>query len=172
MNVSIQQSISSFHCKMKLRVLVYSWVSGLILGAVLAVSSGNLLDSTMRAAVSGSMSISGLIAVQLLPLLLSAYAVYYTQPVLLVSVIFLKAFLFAYAGAGILILYPVSGWLIRSLLMFSDILTIPVLWFIWICVVPAAQYPMLRRIAVSALWSVLVGCVDMTLIAPFLARLI
>ena len=75
MNVSIQQSISSFRCKMKLRVLVYSWVSGLILGAVFAVSSGNLLDSTMHAAVSGSMSISGLIAVQLLPLLLSAYAV-------------------------------------------------------------------------------------------------
>ena len=172
MNGTIHHDSFVFHCKLELRVLAYTWIFALILGAGLAVSADKLLASTMHAAISGCVSISGLLAVVLLPLLLSAYAVYYSQPFLLVSVVFLKAFLFAYTGAGILILYPASGWLIQMLLMFCDTLSLPFLWHIWLCAVSDWQGSILARITTSAFVSVLIGCVDLTLIAPFLARLI
>lgn len=163
------QDFSSFHCKLKPNFLAYAWISGLLLGAVFSVSADDLLTSTMRAAVSGSMSISGLIAVILLPLLLSAYAVYYSQPILLVSVVFLKAFLFGYTGAGILFLYPASGWLIQWLLMFSDMMTLPILWLVWLS---GSLTSPPRRIVGCTVCAVLIGCVDYIVIAPFLACLI
>ena len=121
------RSFSFFYSKLKPNVLAFAGIIGLFLGSVVSVSTDKLLAPTMRAAVFGSMSITGPIAVVLLPLLLSAYAVYFSQPVMLVLVVFMKAFLFAYTGAGLLILYPVSGWLLQWLLMFSDMMTLPIL---------------------------------------------
>jgi hypothetical protein len=166
------RTFSFFDCKLKPTILAFAWVGGLLLGAVVSVSADNLLASTMRAALSGSMSIMGPVAVVLLPLFLSAYAVYFSQPIMLAAVVFLKAFLFAYAGAALLILYPVSGWLLRWLLMFSDMVTMPILWFLWISVSFDNRESLHRRIVICAFCSVLVGCVDLFMIVPFLARLI
>ena len=91
---------------------------------------------------------------------------------MLAAVVFLKAFLFAYTGAAILILYPVSGWLLRWLLMFSDMVTMPILWFLWISVSFDNLESLHRRIVICAFCFVLVGCVDLLMIVPFLARLI
>ena len=161
-----------FHCKLKRNYLAFAWIVGLLLGAVLSVSADKLLASTMHAAISGSMSISGLIAVVLLPLLLSAYAVYFSQPAWLLLIIFLKAFLFAYTGAAILILYPTSGWLIGCLMMFSDALILPFLWWFWLFSASAPREQVLRRTAACAIWFLLIGCVDFAVVAPFLAHLI
>ena len=166
------RSFSFFRCKLKPNILAFAWLGGLFLGAVISVSADNLLASTMRAALSGSMSITGPIAVVLLPFLLSAYAVYFSQPTMLISVIFLKAFLFAYTGAGLLILYPVSGWLLQWLLMFSDMMSMPVLWFLWISGRFKNRISLPYRIVICTACSVLIGCVDLFMIAPFLARLI
>ena len=172
MGGTVHLRLSILHFKLKPCYLALAWIGGLLLGAMLSVSADKLLTSTMRAAVSGSMSISGLIAVVLLPLLLSAYAVYFSQPVLLISTVFLKAFLFAYTGIAVLISYPASGWLIQCLLMFSDALMVPFLWWVWLCATSGSRNPSLRRIVACTVWSALVGCVDITVIAPFLARLI
>ena len=172
MNGSFRQYFSFSRCKLKRNLLAHVWICGLVLGAIVSYSADNFPASMMRAAACGSMSISGLLVVQLLPLLLSAYAVYDSQPVLLVSVVFLKAFLVAYTGAGILIFYPVSGWLIRGLLMFSDMLTLPLLWFIWLSADPDSRIPFVCRAAFSTVLALVIGSVDIILIAPFLARLI
>lgn len=166
------RSFSFLHCKLKPNILAFAWIGGLFLGAVASVSADKLLASTMRAAVSGSMSITGPIAVLLLPLFLSAYAVYFSQPALLVAVAFLKAFLFAYTGAGLLISYPVSGWLLQWLMMFSDMMSLPLLWLLWISGDFKNQSLLTCRFVVCAVASVLIGCVDLLLVAPFLARLI
>ena len=165
-------SISFLHCKSKHKFFAFVWVSGLILGALTSVSADISLASTMRAALCGGMSIFGLLVVVLLTLFLSAYAVYFSQPVLLVSVVFLKAFLFAYTGAGLLTLYPSSGWLIRYLLMFSDTLMMPLLWWFWLCAESGERVALLHRTAFSTLVACSIGCVYYALIAPFLARLI
>ena len=166
------RTFSFFDCKLKPTILAFAWVGGLLLGAVVSASADNLLASTMRAALSGSMSIMGPVAVVLLPLFLSAYAVYFSQPAMLVSMVFLKAFLFAYTGAGLLILYPVSGWLLRWLLMFSDMMSLPILWFLWVSGNFKSRAELPCRVVICAVASVVICCVDLFLVAPFLARLI
>lgn len=165
------RNFSFVHRKVNLKVLALTWICGLLLGAILSVSVDKLLLSTMRGAMISNMSITGPVTVVLLPLLLSAYAVYFSQPAMLVSVVFIKAFLFAYTGAGILMLYPVSGWLLRWLLMFSDMMTMPMLWLIWLSNSKGGFVSIFRRIAICVVFAMLIGCVDLFQIAPFLTRL-
>ena len=165
------RNFSFFRRKVKLKILVFAWIFGLLIGAVFSVSADKLLFSTMRGAILSSMSITGPVTVVLLPLLLSAYAVYFSQPAMLVLVVFLKAFLFAYTGAGLLMLYPVSGWLLRWLLMFSDTMVMPILWLIWLSDSTEGSAFKVRRIAICMAGAMLISCVDLFQIAPFLSRL-
>lgn len=172
MNGATDRGSLSLCSTLKLNLPVLVWLCGLILGGVFSVLAGEFLAPTMHAAASCGMSIPGLFAVLLLPLLISTYAVYSSQPVLLVFLILVKAFLFAYVGAGLLVSYPASGWLVYCLFMFTDILFLPALWWVWIPAVSGSRVQALQRIALCLLWSLMIGCVDITVVAPFLARLI
>ena len=57
-------------------ILAFTWISGLFLGSLISLAADNILSPTMLAAAHSGMSISGLLAVLLLPLLFSALAVY------------------------------------------------------------------------------------------------
>ena len=159
-------------CKCSLKPLAFFWVCGLLFGAVLAISADNLLTSTMRAAVHSGMSIFGLLAAMLLPLYLSAYAVYASQRWMLVLIAFCKACFFSFISAGILLLYPTAGWLLRLLLMCGQIGMIPLLWWFWCQPESDNQSVLIRRTAICTLFAVGICCADVLLIGPFLARLI
>ena len=171
MDLFFRLNLSFLRCKPTRRVLASFWAAGLLLGALAAISADDLLASTMRTAVSGGMSISGLLSALLLPLLFSAFAVYVSKPLLL-PVVFLKAFLFAYTGAGILAAFGSAGWLIACLLMFSDALMLPLLWCFWLRSVSQPRRELLRSGAFCLAGAALIGCFDYCLVAPFLASLI
>lgn len=168
----LNRNLSFLHCKSKCSLLAFAWISGLLLGAYFSLSADTILSSTMLAAPFGSLSISGLLTVLLLPLFLSALAVYFSQPILLISVVFLKAFLYTYTGIGLLLTYHSAGWILRFLLMFSDTLMLPILWLIWLRAAPWDRRALYRYGVVCTIFAFLIGCIDYAYVVPFLAHLI
>lgn len=112
------------------RLFVFCGV-GLILGTLLAAYADSSLFSWMRRAVLEPVSIVMSLAALLLPFLIAAYAASISRLWLINLVCGCKLFLFAYTGTLIWTAFGAAGWLIRFLLLFSDIILIPV--FCWYC---------------------------------------
>lgn len=168
----LRLNVSFFRCRTPRTVLAYLWLVGLLSGTVVSLLADTLLSSTMHAAIHGSMSIFGLLAALLLPLCFTAFAVYISRPSLVFPLVLLKAFLFSFIGAGLLTSFGTAAWLLRCLLMFSDSLVLPILWWTWLQCFSEDRCTVLRCCAVSAIFVIVIGCFDFALVAPFLARLL
>ena len=152
--------------------LAIFWIFGLLAGSLTSRNADTMLAPTMLSAVSGSLSIFGLLTVILLPLLLTATAVFISRPGFLYPVVFLKAFLMAFTGVGLLLTLGSSGWLLRFLLMFSDMLILPPLWFLWLQIVSGRDRLALYCLLIVIFLVILAGFLDYSLVAPFLADLV
>ena len=153
-------------------ILAFAFLLGLLFGAVTALYAGPSVLSLMRTAVSGCASIVGLLCVTLLPLLLSAFAVYISQYWLIPVISFFDAFTFSYHSILLFRLYPRSGWLIQSLLMFAGTLSLPVLWYIWLHTAVSRRSQLLRCFAAGALAITGIVSIDFYFVTPFLADLL
>ena len=151
-------------------ILAFCWCAGLLTGCFLANHAGNIHSSMMRRAVSCPVSIASLV-VLLLPFLFSAFAVYVSQYWLLVPIVFWKAMSFSRVACWITAAYGSAGWLMRFLLMFTDLFTLPLLVLFWLRYGGKGR----RLTALSALAycaaAVSIGSVDFWIISPFLAGL-
>ena len=161
-----------FQQKPRSFVLASVWICGLLLGAVFSGFITTELSSSMLSAVRCGVSLFGLLAIRLLPFLLSALSIYFSQPILLCAVVFLKAFLYSHFGTGLLITYRSAGWILFNLLTFSDTLILPVLWLFWLRGITDRGHASYHVQAIGALYTVAVTCIDYTYIAPYLVRLI
>lgn len=161
-----------FHRKSRRFILASVWICGLLLGAVFSGFLSAELSSVMLSAVRSSVSLFGLLAVRLLPFLLSALLLYFSRSRLLYAVIFLKAFLYSYFGTSLLMTCHSAGWVLFGFLTFSDTLISPVLWFFWLRDIDAQSHASYRAHAIGAFFAVAVTCIDYTYIVPYLARLI
>lgn len=112
--------------------LAFCWVSGFAYG-IASYSSGNdILDSLMYHSVSGQTSIAALLSVNLLPALLSAFAVFLSAPAALLIVCFGRAVLIGFVSTGILCSFGYGSWLVYIISCFSDLLITPCLYFYWL----------------------------------------
>lgn len=159
-------------CRQPVAALACSFTLGLILGACFSVSASETLTPTMRAAATGCVSIPGLLSAMLLPFLFSAFAVYISNQWLLFPIAFCKAFLFAFLSVGLMGAFGSAGWLIRLLLMFGDILSMPLLWWFWIRSLTTRRGPALRCLVPVIALLLAVGSFDYCVISPFAAGLI
>lgn len=153
-------------------ILAVVWICGILCGASVFLVSGKHLLSMMRGLVSGSVSIVGLIGVSVLPFLFSAYAVSISESRLLFPICFCKAFCFAYISVGIFRSFGSAGWIIRWLLMFSELLTLPLLYGYWQRHVSGTcRFSGLETVSILAVL-IFIGSVNYRCISPFLAMLI
>jgi len=153
-------------------ILVSFWFAGLFLGAYLAPTAADPLFTLVHPVISGRVSvISGLITASL-PLLLAAYAVNIHKPKLLFFIIFLKAFHFSFCGGLIYSIFGTAGWMLRLLVQFTDIFTVPV--FCWFCIRHSLGRVGLNKkdLIISLSLTLLAASIDYLVIAPFFANLI
>ena len=140
--------------------------AGFLLGIAFAYRSQPLV-SLMRGAIIGSVTIVGLGSVLLLPYLLTVSAVLFSSSGFLFTVAFLKAFSFGACAAAVDLAFSDAGWLVRSLLMFSDFFGFPVLvWLSWHSFDSLGKRKTMYMIAGGLL--LIIGLIDCFLIAPFL----
>ena len=153
------------------RLLAFCWIAGLIAGAAYSCFSADFCTVLIRRSTAQGMSFSGMMTVTTLPFLLSALAFSLSEPWLLLVISTCKAFSFSFCAVGVSLAFGQSGWLVRFLFLFSDLLQLPLLCWYW-----------LRHIKGSAngRWDIpfctvsltAIGVLDYAVIAPFLASVI
>lgn len=153
-------------------LLALFWCIGLLCGCAASRQAEAYLVPLMSAAAAHRVSIVGLLAVLLLPLLFSAFAVFISEPRLLLAAAFLKAFTFGFTAWGITVAFGMAGWLIRSLLLFSDCCMLPFLFWFWLRHISGERAAVRNDLAVCTAVAVLVGSIDFWKVSPFLALLI
>lgn len=120
-----------FRQKISNAFLTFFFLSGLLLGAVLFYLSGSSLFSLMRSGFLSSVSIVSFLSCSFLPFLLSALAVFFSHPWLIILIAFVKAFLFSFVSLLTIFTFQPSGYFIRFILQIGDFISLPVLYFFW-----------------------------------------
>ena len=118
-------------CNVNRWLLAIFWITGILSGILISYVAGSSVSSLMRSYLYGSVSIVSLVLVIYLPFLLSAIAVSFSVSVLLFPIAFLKGFLFSLVAMGIFFIYGAAGWLIHWFLCFSDLISLPLLYWYW-----------------------------------------
>ncbi len=163
--------ISAFWRKCATPLLACVWMLGLVAGSAVFLSAGTVSASRMPWAFSSQVSIVGLLCVTGLPFLFSAFAVYVSHPGWMLPVVFLKAVSFASVSLGLLTGFGSAGWLMRLLLMFSDLCSLPLLMIFWIRYLPGERSLRFSGIAVFLFCALAIGSIDYCFVSPFLAAL-
>lgn len=148
-------------------ILAACFLVGLILGIRMS-HEAEFSFSLMRSALKSTVSIVRLLSVLLLPFLFSALAVYFSKPKLLYGIAFLKAFAFGFVSAGINAAFGSAGWLVRLLVMFSDCMSMPILWLYWLRHLPGKRVFQAADVMITVGCISLVGFLDHMLIMPLL----
>ena len=153
-------------------LLAFCWIAGLVCGIWVCLSAGSSFSSWMRSTVYGSVSIVSLHFVTILPFLLSAFAFFISSPALLLAICFCKAFFLSFISLGVYQAFGSAGWLIRHLLLFSDCMSAPLLYWYWRHhLLSNDSFCVWKSACVLAL-SILIGSINYCIISPFLASLI
>ena len=151
-------------------ILAFVFLTGLLCGAVTATYTEPSYLLMMRRGAIFPVSITVLLPA-ILPLLFSAFAVYTSQLWLLVPIAFLKAFFFSFLSSCIYIFDQSSGWLFHALFMFTDCLSIPVLFQFWIQSCSSKRFD-LSLFFLSTILIIGITLFDYQFISPFLASLL
>ncbi len=167
-------SWDSFHCRRKAlhHLLAFSFCLGLAGGSLTFLSAGESLFPLMRSVLYAPVSIVGILCVSVFPILISAYAVFLSNFAFLLPLCFTRAFLFSFVSLGITQAFASAGWLMQSLLLFSDWTSLPVLYWYWLRnLSPDRRFHWGETVFACSL-SGLLGSIHFGIISPFLVRLI
>lgn len=166
-------SFSAENCKCRFCVvfLAFFWLAGISFGLYAANLASVHISSLMLTLVDQRVSIVGMLIIFIFPLLLSAVLIHFSAHRLLFLFAFLKAFCYSFSSCCIFLSFGSAGWLIQSLLMFSDtVLAIVLLWF-WFRFFSAKTVELGRDAGICCIITACVVCIDYFMVSPFLASL-
>ena len=160
----------SYECRKQcLHKLVFAffWILGIVLGFCYASAATDFTSSLMLSVVDGRLSIIGLLLVLIFPLFISFVIFRFSKPLLLLPILFFKAFSFGCCIFSIAFTFGDAGWLVRWILAFSDSCAVVVL--VWFCLKNAAgnKETLKTDFMISLLSSAAIGCIDYLCISPF-----
>lgn len=158
----------SFYRKACIPSLAFCWCGGIFLGMLAGCSAGDVTVSLMRTLGCSGVSIVALFFSQAFPFLISAFAVYISAAWLIYPISFVKAFTFSLCASLLTIAYGSAGWLLRILLMFSDLCLCPALLFFWTRYIRGEARLNWADCVVSVLLIAAVVYLDHSLVSPFL----
>ena len=147
-------------------------VCGILLGQYYASCCDQTYYLLMRMAPSCRVSIVGLLSVTFLPFLISAFAVCFSHPELMLPICFCKGFLFSCCAFVVASVFGSAGWLISFMLQFSDACTLPLLCLFWIRHLSGGNDSISTDILLCAALVLIVGVFDYCVISPYLVTLL
>lgn len=165
-----QKLMGCRHCSCRF-LLIACWCAG-VAGGVLGASNTGSFLSLMRMCCESRVSIVNLLIIPCFPFLISAIAVYFDlYPILLLCAVF-KLFCFSFCACITLLSFHSAGYLICILLLYTDILTTPVLCrFQWLGYLRGRVH-FYRNTLLCLLWFVGVCVSDYIWIAPLLREIL
>ena len=157
----------------KLRLLfIVVFLLGIAVGASLSALVQNSLFTWICSASFGQASFLGLAVVLTGPLLVSFLAFYFTVPILILPIAFMKAVIFGFCGCCILFAYGDAGWLVRLLLLFSDSTMLTALCWYWLKHLDGTRFGLKQNTLLCLLSALIIGITDYMYISPFAAILL
>ena len=160
-----------FQCKERVILLFIFWIIGLICGLYFVSFSDYQVLEPFRWSPYCVPSFWGIMLATILPVLVSAVAVFCSAPILIYIFSILKAFSFGTCLCGIIAVFGQSGWLIRFALLFSDNVMAVVSIWLWVRCLSLNRFVIAKELLVSAAIAVGLCFVDFFLISPYLAYL-
>lgn len=148
------------------------WTLGLLWGVYCGFRWDMSLIPLMHGCLYGSVSIVCVFCLICLPFMISLLASFWNARVLIYLIAFGKAFLFSFVSLGIFFSFGAAGWLAQLLLMFSEICSLPVLYWFWLDCLERGHG--LSALEIFSLLSLLflIASLDSSCVMPFLASLI
>lgn len=172
MHVQKCHNFSQFWCRACTPILALSWIIGILIGVYSGISAGPFVLSLMRMAGDAHMSIVGLLVCMSLPFLISAFLLSLRIPWFVPVVAFFKACSYGFCALAIVRAFGSAGFLVKFLFLFSDTLTLPVLYWFWLRQL-SCSCGSLKKDLVTALGIVaVIVLLDHLLISPFLVNII
>ena len=171
MHSILHKRLSVFFRRKSVVLLALWWFAGFVLGAFTANRVSYSFTSLMRMAVSFRVSIVSSLMVSLLPLSVSALVVYLDKPAGIFAIAFLKAVCYGFCSAGIRCAYGSAAWLVHFLFLFSDNLSVLVLFWFWLRHTAGRKLAVWSDLTVCAVICAGIGILDSCLVSPFLAGL-
>ena len=110
-------------------ILAYSWIIGLLLG--ITVAKNVTISFPALTAASQNHSFTSALIVIVFPYIVSVLLMYMGLAQFIPAVAFLKSFNFAYVSWILMRDFGSASWLIQFLMMFSDCVSLPLLWWLW-----------------------------------------
>lgn len=153
-------------------ILIFLWIFGLFFGVWLAVGADDSSFLMMRGADLVTVSIPGLLLITVLPFLFTAIAVFLSKPWLLSALVFAKAAMFGYSAGWVTAAYGTASWIVRILLMFSDVCTMPLLMWLWLRCCILSKRSAGRDMGRCFLGATIIGLLDILAVSPFAALLL
>lgn len=148
------------------------WLLGLLCGVFFGAQWKCSSSLMMRSWLTGPVSIVCIFSVLSLPFVLSLLAALWNIRGMIYVIAFVKATVYAFVSCGIYEVFQSAGWLIYPLLMFHEVLSLPLLCWLWIRCLENASFPSGWEITFLIAFLMLVGSLDVRIIAPYLALLI
>ena len=167
--ILVLQPGSSRLWRASFRLLPFVWLSGLVCSFFLYVRAAPDFLSLMRGITS--VSIVGLFFAALLPFLIAAFAVLIFKPWLLLAAAFLKIFFFGLVSVSLLMDMGTGGWLVRILLMFHEILNIPIFYIFLRRRLYSARLPAASEWLLGLSLEILIIGMNIRAVVPFLTGL-
>ena len=168
----LHQSVFPLQRKWTSVVLACFWSGGLVFGILLFFLASNSTASLVRQAACAPVSVSNLLMTNLLPFLVSGLAVYIQRPQLLYGCAFLRGCLLTFVATGTILAFGSAGWLVRLLLLFSDICLAVPLYLYWLRHISGLRRFSALHSSGFAAAALLIGSIDYCFVAPFLVRIL
>ena len=147
------------------------WLAGLVFGAFFALQADAAFTQLILIAAGNRVSILLLLITSLVPFLICAFAASPKRLTPIICIGFLKTFMFSYICIIAFKAFGNAAWLIQPMLQFTDLITLPFLY--WFSINSLRKEQRIYRdlaICVGALLTAIT--LDYIFISPFLAMII
>lgn len=148
------------------------WTSAFFFGCMISKLCSVTTVSLMRSLLYQRPSIVSLLAVIILPFLISFCVFQAQKPYLIMPLIFAKAAMFGFTTASVAFAFGSAGWMLRWLLLFSDSLANAVLLCLWLKHATSKDSAYITDLCIYIAIVICFVCFDVYIIGPYLLTLI
>ena len=154
-------------------LVIISWCVGLLSGLfVVSRIPFNTFSLMRRSFNSGCFSIVGFLLILSLPLLLSVITVAFKNILLMLPVLFIKAFLFSVSWFTLYKAYNSAGWLVCNLMLFPEIVSLFLALFYLFKNIEQKEEDFVTDYLISQIVVIIIGYTDFAVILPIWTHII